>query len=121
MIRRWKLDDAKLNEIVESVVQQLIAAGAVSGTQPPAAIYPVNQPAPALSPAPKPVPTQAPVVASAPSNSRSDLIIDLPDPTTPDQRYKARVKNPKDPAALTELIGSTTARIGVGRAGPRYI
>ncbi len=100
------MDDAKLNEIVESVVRQLIAAGAVSGIQPAGAAVPLNQPAP------------API--SAPPTSNLGLTIDLPDPTSEDLRYKARVKNPCDPAALTELINSTTARIGVGRAGPRY-
>lgn len=110
------MDDAKLNEIVESVVRQLIAAGAVSGTQPTEAVVPSTQPAPAPSP--------APVVSQPPTSNllsrTSSLTIDLPDPTSDDLRYKARVKNPQDPAALTELIGSTTSRIGVGRAGPRY-
>jgi ethanolamine ammonia-lyase small subunit len=48
------------------------------------------------------------------------LTIDLPDPTSPDLRYKPRVKNPRDAQGLKEMIGSTTARIGVGRVGPRY-
>jgi len=47
-------------------------------------------------------------------------VIDLPDPTMPELRYKPRVKNPKNPQALNDIIASTTARIGVGRAGPRY-
>ncbi len=114
------MDDAKLNEIVEAVVRQLIAAGAVSGIQPPVATVPVNWPTPALVPAPAHAPIPAPVIASLPLTSGRDLTIDLPDPTTPDQRYKPRVNTPKDPAALTELIASTTSRIGVGRAGPRY-
>jgi ethanolamine ammonia-lyase small subunit len=118
------MDDAKLNEIVESVVRQLIAAGAVSGTQQPAAVVPSNQPAPALvaasAPQQPPVSPASPTSNARPPASTSALTIDLPDPTTDDLRYKARVKNPRDPAALKELIGSTTARIGVGRAGPRY-
>ena len=118
------MDDAKLNEIVESVVRQLIAAGAVSGTQQPAAVVPSNQPAPALiaalAPQQSPVSPASPISNLQSPTSNLSLSIDLPDPTTDDLRYKARVKNPRDPAALTELIGSTTARIGVGRAGPRY-
>ncbi|MCX6068849.1 MAG: ethanolamine ammonia-lyase subunit EutC [Chloroflexi bacterium] len=110
------MDDSKLNEIVESVVRQLIAAGAVSGIQQPAAVVPANQPAPAAAPAP----VAPPISNLQPSTSNIALTIDLPDPTTDDLRYKARVKNPSDPAALSELINSTTARIGVGRAGPRY-
>ena len=44
----------------------------------------------------------------------------LPDPTLPEHRYKPRLQNAQDPDALVALIASTTARIGVGRAGPRY-
>ena len=50
----------------------------------------------------------------------SDLVIDLPDAASENLRYLAGVENPKDPSALKELIASTTARIGVGSAGPRY-
>lgn len=121
------MDDAKLNEIVEAVVRKLIAAGVVSTSQPPAAVIPSNQPAPApkLSPAPVPVAPQLPLSTfqpeiPAPSPSATSLSIDLPDPAAPELRYKPRVNHPKDPAALIELINSTTSRIGVGRAGPRY-
>jgi ethanolamine ammonia-lyase small subunit len=108
------MDDAKLNEIVESVVRQLIAAGAVSGIQAPTAAAPIAQPASAAVS----ILQAADVPANAGSNN--NLSIDLPDPTTANLRYKPRVNNPRDPSALSELIGSTTARIGVGRAGPRY-
>ncbi len=109
------MDDAKLNEIVESVVRQLIAAGAVSGLQSPQTKAQPVQPvaAPVLIPQPA-------IASTGKSNSYANLNIDLPDPTTVDLRYKARVRNTRDPSALTELIGSTSARIGVGRAGPRY-
>jgi len=50
----------------------------------------------------------------------SVLQIYLPDPTLPEHRYKPRVRNPKYANALPALIASTTARIGVGRAGPHY-
>ena len=48
------------------------------------------------------------------------ISIDLPDPTLPEHRYKPRLQHAQDPRALAALIASTTARIGVGRAGPRY-
>ena len=117
------MDDAKLNEIVEAVVRQLVAAGAVSGAQPPAAAAPtipvVSTPAPVAVNAPQL--TQSSGTKTTPvTNNNTNLTIDLPDPTVDSLRYQARVKNPKDPAALTELIKSTSARIGVGRAGPRY-
>jgi ethanolamine ammonia-lyase small subunit len=48
------------------------------------------------------------------------ISIDLPDPTLPEHRYTSRLQNAQDPDALPALMASTTARIGVGRAGPRY-
>jgi ethanolamine ammonia-lyase small subunit len=120
------MDEVQLNEIVESVVRQLIAAGAVSAPPQPAAVTPLNPPAPALSPVtPPPSNLQPPTPTIQPPTSHlqpppSTLTIDLPDPAAPELRYQPRVRDPKDPAALTELIASTTSRIGVGRAGPRY-
>jgi ethanolamine ammonia-lyase small subunit len=49
-----------------------------------------------------------------------ELIIDLPDPTTPQARQTPRVDHPQDAKRLHALMASTGARIGVGRAGPRY-
>lgn len=48
-----------------------------------------------------------------------DLVIDLPDPTVDEERYKLRVDNPYDPDGLQNLRATTTARIAVGRAGAR--
>jgi len=102
------MDDAKINAIVEAVVKELLAAR----SQPAAASQPsvASVPAAAGSPAPPPS-SHSPL---------SHLSIDLPDPILPEFRYRPRVKNPKDPEALKALIASTTARIGVGRAGPHY-
>jgi ethanolamine ammonia-lyase small subunit len=91
------MDEAKLNALVESVMRQLVQEGLVKPTQ--------EQPA-----ATKPVDSSAP----------QSLNIDLPDPALPELRYKPRVRAAKDPPALKELIASTSARIGVGRTGPRY-
>lgn len=102
------MDDAKINQIVEAVIQQLLTSGAVSNAQPaPSAPLLTSQS------------SQDPVPGSIPA-AHACLTIDLPDPSEPEFRYRARVKNPKDPQALKELIASTPARIGVGRAGPRY-
>ncbi|MFZ2521474.1 MAG: ethanolamine ammonia-lyase subunit EutC, partial [Anaerolineae bacterium] len=48
------------------------------------------------------------------------LHIDLSDPTTPEMRTRPQVKAPYDVDGLKALMASTTSRIGVGRAGPRY-
>ena len=45
--------------------------------------------------------------------------IDLPDPTLPEPRQAIGVINPYDAEGLRNLRSTTSARIGVGRAGPR--
>ncbi len=105
------MDDAQLAAIVEAVVRELNAAGVVKPASTPA-----SQPAPVSTPV-----FPAPAVPVKPrSSASSDLNIDLPDPTTPQAHSTPLVKNPKDANGLRALMASTTARIGVGRAGPRY-
>jgi len=106
------MNDAKLNEIVDAIVRELKASGAVkTSASDSAAPAPVST---TLS-----APSAIPVQPRAQSHA-SSLTIDLPDPTLPQSRYLPRVKNPKDAQGLKALMASTTARIGVGRAGPRY-
>jgi ethanolamine ammonia-lyase small subunit len=106
------MDDAKLAAIVDAIVRELQASGAVETNGSDSARTATT--ATTLS-APSPVP-----VRSRTATSTADLSIDLPDPTLNEHRYKARVKNPIDANGLRALMDSTTARIGVGRAGPRY-
>lgn len=100
------MNDVQFNAVVDAVVRELSAAGGA----------PTAQPTPPTQVAPAPMAAAAPPTTGA----AAGLTIDLPDPTTAELRYKPRVSRPKDPEALKALIGSTTARIGVGRAGPRY-
>src|SRR5688572_404244 len=106
------MDDAKLAAIVDAIVRELQASGAVrsNGPDSPAQV----SVSPSFS-APSAVP-----IKPRTQSQVSDLQLDLPDPTLPEHRYQARVKNPKDASRLRALMDSTTARIGVGRAGPRY-
>ena len=106
------MDDAKLAAIVDAIVRELQTSGAVkaNGSDSVASASASS----ALS-----VPSAVPVKPRSQSPV-SNLQIDLPDPTLNENRYKARVKNPKDANGLRALMDSTTARIGVGRAGPRY-
>lgn len=53
------------------------------------------------------------------SNNGGDLVIDLADPTLDGPRYAVGVENPMDEAGLRNLMSTTTARLGVGRAGAR--
>lgn len=57
--------------------------------------------------------------AGHPERQDGDLVIDLPDPTEESLRRRIGVKDPVDAEGLRNLCASTTARLGVGRAGPR--
>jgi ethanolamine ammonia-lyase small subunit len=102
------MDEAKINAIVEAVVRELMAARSPSEVAGPSS--------PVISPPPSG--GSAPTVEAG--RRASDLTIDLPDAALPEHRYQPRVRNPKHPEAIQALIASTTARIGVGRAGPHY-
>ena len=91
------MDEAQLNAIIESVLKELAAAGAIRA--PVAGVG---------------------VGAAAVGDPWARLHIDLPDPTTPEMRTRPQVKAPYDVDGLKALMASTTSRIGVGRAGPRY-
>ena len=111
------MDDTKLNAIVDAIVRELKEAGAVktSASDSPARV------ADTLQGAPVSITSSAPSAVSVkprPATSTANITIDLPDPTL--SRTTPRVKNPKDAEGLKALMASTTARIGVGRAGPRY-
>ncbi len=117
------MDETKLNSIVDAIVRELKASGAVKESviasetkQSPASSSDISTAFVSTTLSSPPV---VPVKAR-PTTSTPTLTVDLPDPTTNEFRYKARVKNPKDASGLRALIDSTTARIGVGRAGPRY-
>jgi len=55
----------------------------------------------------------------APKPSGNERVIDLPDLTLAEHRRAIGVQNPIDEEGLRNLCSTTTARIGVGRAGPR--
>src|SRR6266545_1147901 len=106
------MDDAKLAAIVDAIVRELQASGAVKTSASDSAMSgPVSTTLSSSSAVP---------VKPRTATSTSNLSIDLPDPTLDEHRYKPRVKNPKDGQGLKALTASTSARIGVGRAGPRY-
>jgi ethanolamine ammonia-lyase small subunit len=110
------MDDAKLNAIVDAIVRELKASGAIKPSRP-------DNTAGSATPDPVSTPlsfTSAVPIRPRPATSTASLSIDLADPVLQQNRYKARIKNPKDANGLRALIDSTGARIGVGRAGPRY-
>src|SRR5512141_2091365 len=104
------MDDTKLNAIVDAIVRELKASGAVKSASDSAAPASVLSSSSSASAVP---------VKPRTATSTANLTIDLPDPTLDQFRYQPRVKNSKDPNGVKALVESTTARIGVGRAGPR--
>lgn len=65
-------------------------------------------------------PSRSAVSTSDPgSPPDGEVVVDLPDPTDPERRHAPGVIDPHDAEGLANLMASTTARIGVGRTGPR--
>ncbi len=88
------MDQGKVD--VEAIVKAVLAELGKSGNGPSAAAAP-----------------------AAVKQGGKEPVIDLPDPTEPQFRRAIGVKNPFDAEGLRNLCSTTTARIGVGRAGPR--
>lgn len=86
------LDQAYIAEIVEAVLQELARAGRIPGDPVPSG--PISE---------APPPEEKPMV----------------DITSPQVKAIPLLEHPQDPEALLRMKARTTARIGVGRAGPR--
>jgi ethanolamine ammonia-lyase small subunit len=56
---------------------------------------------------------------SVPASGGKERVLDLPDLTLVENRRAIGVRNPIDEEGLRNLCATTTARLGVGRAGPR--
>jgi ethanolamine ammonia-lyase small subunit len=104
---------AEVRSIVEEVLSELTRVSAAGVTPAPSA--PPTSPAPATAAAAQPVP-ERPRAASADSGR---VQIEVSDPTVEAQRRRIGVANPANPSGLANLAASTSARIAVGRAGPR--
>ena len=85
------MDDAKLNAIVDAIVRELKASGAVKPNGSDAAVS-------ASVSTTLPSTLTVPVKPRA-ATSTANLSIDLPDPVLDEHRYKARVKIQKTPMA----------------------
>lgn len=121
-----------LDAIIAAVIEELRAeAAAADGSEAPAATgrtsASASAPASAAPSASASAPaTQqrsgaAPPVTHAEASGRftGEFGIDLPDPTEPERRHALRVEDPYDAEGLANMASTTTARLGVGRSGPR--
>ncbi|HEY9087627.1 MAG TPA: ethanolamine ammonia-lyase subunit EutC [Anaerolineaceae bacterium] len=114
------MDDARLNAIIDAVVRELLAEQATRQAAPAAQVPAAPARAGAVEFTTPVLATRLLVPAPDKPSGGAGLQIDLPDPTDPRQRSRPGIQNPLHPQALEAMIASTTARIGVGRAGPRY-
>lgn len=105
---------------VRSIVQAVLAELESLPPGGPAPSAPTTTPktAPATTPAAiPPGPAPAPRPASQAPTAGAD--IDVPDPTVAEERRRIGVADPANTAGLANLASSTSARLAVGRAGPR--
>lgn len=114
------MDDARLNAIIDAVVRELLAEQATRQAAPAAQVPAAPARTGAVEFTTPVLATKLLVPAPDKPSGGAGLQIDLPDPTDPRQRSRPGIQNPLHPQALEAMIASTTARIGVGRAGPRY-
>ncbi len=111
----------ELRSIVAEVLAELAgppdAPAAPAASAASALAAPPQQPAPAAGPAPaaaRPRPEARPEPRGG-----ADPSIDVADPTVPEERHRIGVQDPANPSGLVNLAASTSARLAVGRAGPR--
>jgi ethanolamine ammonia-lyase small subunit len=110
-----------LDAIIAAVIEELRAeapeAPATTARTSPSASAPVSTAAAATQQRSGAAP---PVThAEAAGRFTGEFGIDLPDPTEPERRHALRVEDPYDAEGLANLASTTTARLGVGRSGPR--
>lgn len=98
------MEENKLEALIEAVIAELGVELARSDGIGPAPAEPVPSPA---APPPPPAP------------GRGGPGLDLPDPMSPEARALPGLRDALDAEGLLALRETTTARIGVGRAGPR--
>src|SRR6056297_3576113 len=125
-----------LDTIIAAVLEELRAGAHLDGRDgTPTTERPRPHPAPTVhADGPGPIPVAAPAgpappatTVAAPPSTHAEATgrytgehgIDLPDPTEDDARRALLVDDPYDEEGLANLASTTTARLGVGRSGPR--
>lgn len=101
--------EAEVRGIVEAVLAEL----AREPDAPPAPAPPAPAP-----PAARPLPPQPGRPDAVPSIG-GEVSIEVADPTVREERRRIGVENPANASGLANLAASTSARLAVGRAGPR--
>lgn len=101
---------AEVRTIVEAVLAELWQAAPSAPAEATTAAAPSHSPTNAGAP-------EAPPATSP--QSAGGVRIEVTDPTTREMRHRIGVHEPANPSGLANMVASTSARLGVGRAGPR--
>ena len=102
-----------MSVVSEAEVRSIVAAVLAEISSEPAPRAP-STPPPAIPPPPRQEQKHPPA-----SSIVGEVIIEVSDPTVPAERHKIGVENPANASGLANLAASTSARLAVGRAGPR--
>jgi ethanolamine ammonia-lyase small subunit len=97
---------AEVRSIVEAVLADLAPSAPSEATTTAPSHSPTDGGAPEASLATLPQPA-------------GNIRIEVTDPTTREMRHRIGVDKPANLSGLTNMVASTSARLGVGRAGPR--
>jgi ethanolamine ammonia-lyase small subunit len=109
----------EIRAIVTEVLAELDQPVGPAPAHAPVAALAAAAPALAAPPAAAPATATVSAVRPDPPTPAAGADIDLPEPTRAEVRRAIGVPHPANPTGLENLVASTTARIGVGRAGPR--
>lgn len=110
------LSTEELRSIVAEVLAEVAGGTDASGGPVPAA--PSSAQSAPVAPSPL-TPSQPEVQVPRPSRRGTDVSIEVSDPTVPEERHRVGVQDAANPSGLVNLAASTSARLAVGRAGPR--
>ncbi len=107
--------EAEVRGIVEAVLAQLARE-----PRAPSAPTVATLPASAVIAPPPPGPAATSQERTAPALSTGgEVSIEIADPTVREERRRIGVQNPANASGLANLAASTSARLAVGRSGPR--
>jgi len=98
------VSEAEIRDIVAAVLAELS----------PQAVPPEPR-----APTSRPLPQQQEPKQRAAASTGGEVNIEVSDPTVPEERHRIGVENPANASGLANLAASTSARLAVGRAGPR--
>lgn len=107
------VSEAELRSIIAEVLAGVAAPG------PPAPVTPVAPAAPAATPAAPAARPRPDAAKASPDAAPGEVHIEVSDPTVPEERRRIGVAHPVNATGLANLAASTSARLAVGRAGPR--